>query len=124
MITRTLPTSLRTISPHFQRSINLSYDASNADYIAGYIPTPKGAESLATILENTSEGGRHRAHVLHAPYGSGKSLLALVLNAFASQESACADALDIVQERLDRAYPETARIAQEYRTTGWIAYLL
>ncbi len=34
---------LRVLSPHFQRSINLTYDIGNADYVAGYIPTPNGA---------------------------------------------------------------------------------
>lgn len=63
----TIPTTLRTISPHFQRSINLTYDSRNSDYIAGYIPTPNGAKALATILSNTNDNSSQRAHVLHAP---------------------------------------------------------
>ena len=42
--------AIRGISPHFQRSINLTYDAGNEDYIAGYIPTLKGAAALASIF--------------------------------------------------------------------------
>jgi hypothetical protein len=101
-----ITTPLRTLAPHFQRSINLTYDATNADYVAGYIPTPNGAKALATILDSTSSNTRPRAHVLHAAYGSGKSLLGLVLNVLASREANCRHAISIVQERLARAFPD------------------
>ncbi len=107
--------TFRAISPHFQRSINLSYDASNSDYIAGYIPTTNAAKALAVILKNASENGRQRAHVLHAPYGSGKSLLGLVLRAIVSQERSGTFSLNIIQNRLDRSYPEVAHVIQSYR---------
>jgi hypothetical protein len=113
-----LPTTLRTISSHFQRSINLTYDSSNSEYIAGYIPTPNGAKALGAILNNASEDGRQRSHVLHAPYGSGKSLLGLVLSAVISSKSSCAASLDIVQDRLQRAYSETAQVVRAYRIAG------
>ena len=62
---------IRGIASHFQRSINLTYDTGNEDYIAGYIPTPNGAAALASIFQGTEPQATHRAHVLHAPYGSG-----------------------------------------------------
>ena len=107
-------TTLRTIAPHFQRSINLTYDAGNADYVAGYIPTERGATTLAQILRNTNSDGQERAHVLHAPYGSGKSLLSLVLSAIVSQEPECNAAVTTVIERLKRHYPESTMVVHDY----------
>jgi hypothetical protein len=111
-------TPLREISSHFQRSINLTYDAGNADYVAGYIPTPNGAEALATIFDGTMPASRQRAYVLHAAYGSGKSLLGLVLSAFASHDPNCQDAISIVQERLKRIAPEQAKCIDHYLDRG------
>jgi hypothetical protein len=45
-------TSLKALSPHFQRSINLVYDARDADYVSGYIPTPNGAEVLMYCMQH------------------------------------------------------------------------
>lgn len=100
--------ALRAVAPHFQRSINLTYDAHNADYVAGYIPTPNGAKTLANILENTNPGRTQRAHVIHAAYGSGKSLLGLVLRAFADPDETNNVALNSVVDRLDRVFPVEA----------------
>jgi hypothetical protein len=109
--------SLRAPVPHFQRSINLTYDAGNADYVRGYIPTPKGAETLATLLESTLSDTNQRAHVLHAAYGSGKSLLGVVLNAYASRDPQCQEAIAVVQERLERTFPEQAKRIDAYRNS-------
>src|SRR5260370_36515637 len=109
---------LRAVSPHFQRSINLTYDAGDADYIASYIPTPNGASALANILTNIRADASQRAHVLHAAYGSGKSLLGLVLSALASDDPACSNALAIVQDRLMRTLPEQAKHICTFRNSG------
>lgn len=109
--------TLRTVSPHFQRSINLTYDRGNADYVRGYIPTERGAQALATILYNTTAADRiqDRAHILHAPYGSGKSLLSLVLSAIISGDEDCATAVDVVVDRLQRHYPHSAEAVRTYQ---------
>lgn len=109
---------LRTLSPHFQRSINLTYDAGNADYVAGYIPTPNGAEALSAIFNGTMPNMHQRAHVLHAAYGSGKSLLGLVLSTLANQDVHCHEAISIVLERLMRAYSEQAKSIQDYLSSN------
>lgn len=95
---------LRTISSHFQRSINVTYDMGNEAYIAGYIPTEAGVQALANVLRqvNKSEDtSTQRAHVFYAPYGSGKSLLSLVLGAFGKGRS---DAIETVLDRATRQY--------------------
>jgi hypothetical protein len=110
--------SIKALSPHFQRSINLVYDAGNADYVSSYIPTPNGAEALASVLDGTVPTANQRAHVLHAAYGSGKSLLGIVLSTLASQDIHCQDAISIVQERLARSFPAHAERISRYLNTG------
>jgi hypothetical protein len=110
-------TALRAVASHFQRSINLTYDAHNADYIAGYVPTPNGAKTLAKILENTNQGKTQRAHVLHAPYGSGKSLLGLVLSAFVDPDDTTQAALGIVSRRLVRSFPIEAEQIEAFQAS-------
>ncbi len=97
---------LRKIAAHFQRSINVTYDAGNETYIAGYIPTEAGAIAIANVLRNVEKSLPQRAHVFHAPYGSGKSLLSLVLGA--SAENTSSEALDLVLKRLHHHNPEQA----------------
>jgi hypothetical protein len=107
-------TALRAISPHFQRSINLAYDASDALRVGGYIPTLNGAAALSAILANTGEDKQQRAHVLHAAYGSGKSLLAAVLSALVSADPACRDAIAVVLDRLESRFLELSVPAMAY----------
>ncbi|GHO75235.1 hypothetical protein KSD_30060 [Ktedonobacter sp. SOSP1-85] len=114
MSSSTITTPLKALSPHFQRSINVVYDAGNADYVSGYIPTPNGAEALASILDGTVSTATQRSHILHAAYGSGKSLLGIVLGTFASKDADCHDALSVVQERLMRRFPTQAERINQY----------
>ncbi|VAW43167.1 hypothetical protein MNBD_CHLOROFLEXI01-1658, partial [hydrothermal vent metagenome] len=110
--------TIRGISSHFQRSINLTYDAGNGDYISGYIPTLNGAATLADILQNTEPQATHRAHILHAPYGSGKSLLSLILSAMTDANVADQKALEVVLERLNRHYAEESEVIKQYQQQG------
>jgi hypothetical protein len=110
--------ALRSVSSHFQRSINLEYDIKDSEYVAGYIPTQNGADALATILNNALINAPQRAHLLHAAYGSGKSLLALVLSALASGDSIYDEALSLVKGRLKRTFPEQAKYVHAYSTSN------
>ena len=71
--------TLRRPSPHFQRAINLKYDLGDADYIAGYIPTPNAVQALTALVAATQPKAGQRAHLLHGAYGSGKSYMVAVL---------------------------------------------
>lgn len=106
---------LRRIAVHFQRSINLTYDSGNASYVSGYVPTANGARVLARILRNGMGRRAQKAYVLHGPYGSGKSLLSLVLVAFASSDPIYKSALDLVQDRLERHFPDSGKQVASYR---------
>lgn len=111
-------TPLRGIAPHFQRSINIAYDVEDTDFVASYIPTLNGAKALASILHNTLPNTNQRAHVLHAAYGSGKSLLGVVLNAFVSQDAHYQSAISVVQNRLARTFPEQANHVNDFLDRG------
>ena len=100
--------TLRRPSPHFQRSINLKYDLGDADYIAGYVPTPNAAEALVALLTATRPDAGQRAHLLHGAYGSGKSLFATVLAAILSRDETLHPALAHVLDRLWRDFPDAA----------------
>lgn len=119
MTATTNTAALRAVAPHFQRSINLTYDAGNADYIAGYIPTPRGAEALAAILAATTATQTvQRSHLLHAAYGSGKSLLGLVLSSLVEPDDATTPALNLVLDRMQRTSPEVSQQIETVRTTS------
>lgn len=108
-------TPLRIGAPNFQRSISLTYDAGNADYIASYIPTPNGVRAMTQVVENSGMGKAQRAHVLHAAYGSGKSLLGLVLSAFVNPDDATQPALKLVLERVQWAALTEAERLQAFQ---------
>jgi hypothetical protein len=118
---------LKTITAHFRRSINLAYDAADTDYVKGYIPTLSGTQALASLLAQAIPQERantihqpQRAHVLHAAYGSGKSLLGLVLAALAlhADDQENQHALALVMERIQRHYPEQAETLLHYQKAG------
>jgi hypothetical protein len=110
--------TLRRPSPHFQRSINLKYDLGDADYIAGYVPTPNAAEALVALLTATRPDAGQRAHLLHGAYGSGKSLFATVLAAILCRDEALHAALAPVLDRLRRDFPDAAEAVAVQLTAG------
>lgn len=118
MTSETMTKPLRALSPHFQRSINLVYDTGDTDYVASYIPTINGVKALAAVLDGTHPTAHQRSHAFHAAYGSGKSLLGIVLNAIANQDTRCHEAISIVQERVKSRFPEYAQHFQSYIASG------
>lgn len=75
------PHQLIQFSPRFQRAIHLRYDLRDRDAIERYIPTSSAVAAVKAVLLGAESGGTQRSHVLHAAYGSGKSLLAVTLAA-------------------------------------------
>jgi len=101
--------AIRRPSPHFQRAINLKYDLKDADYIAGYVPTPNATQALSALISATQPEMRQRAHVLHGAYGSGKSLFAATLAAVLSRDETLRLSLTHVLDRLQRSFPVAAQ---------------
>ncbi len=68
-------------SPRFQRAVHLRYDLHDVDTIDRYIPTLNAVTAIDAVLRGVDSGSTQRAHVIHAAYGSGKSLLAVAMAA-------------------------------------------
>lgn len=110
--------AVRRPSPHFQRSINPQYDLGNKEYIAAYIPTPNTCRALTGLLNATRPDASHRATLLYGPYGSGKSLFAVLLAEIFSRPPDVTETLAPVVARLQRFSPETADIVETYVQDG------
>ncbi len=97
------------VSGRFARSANLERDLARPEPLDGYVLTARGrdvVERIATVAASSSAGG---AWSLTGPYGSGKSSLALLLDAaFGGQSKIRDTALQLV----DSASASTADLIQ------------
>jgi len=109
---------LRRPAPHFQRAINLKYDLDNTDVIAAYVPTTASADALTRLLRSLAPDARQRAFLLHAPYGSGKSLLGTILAGILSKDEVLREALTPVVSQLEDIAPETAALVGQHLSDG------
>jgi hypothetical protein len=109
---------LRAPSPHFQRAINLKYDLEDVAYLEAYVPTPNTARAISILVHSTLPGASRRATLLYGPYGSGKSLLAVVLAALFSRDERLQGALAPVVKRLWDADPEVAKLVEDHLRSG------
>lgn len=69
------------VLPRFARSANLERDSAQCGPLDGYIITARATEAVERILEVAATRRSGGAWSLTGPYGSGKSSLALFLNA-------------------------------------------
>ena len=89
-------------SPHFKRSINIKIDQSNQNKLKQYIPSDSHLEALDIILDGIDRGGG--AYVLHGPYGTGKSLLGVILiNLLSGQKN---EGLKDIEKRVKKDFPQ------------------
>lgn len=98
----------------FQRAIHIRYDLGDTDAIRRYIPTLSATSAIESILRGTHLQGTQRAHVLHAAYGSGKSLLGVTLAAFVEKSPELAEELNHWANRIDEVNSETGELAFAY----------
>ncbi|RMH14048.1 MAG: hypothetical protein D6698_13215 [Gammaproteobacteria bacterium] len=110
--------ALRCPAPHFRRAINLRYDLGDTAYIAAYVPTPNTSRAIFGMLESTRSTSARRATLLYGPYGSGKSLLAVVLAALLSRAPVAKEALSTLVARFRNVDPETAVLVEEQLRSG------
>lgn len=83
------------------RSLNIVFDADQPSRVAHFVPTAKSAKLMAELLRSDRSG----AHIVVAPYGSGKSLAAtFFLQAVENVESAAPVLREIGRrfQRVDR----------------------
>ncbi|MEX2373979.1 MAG: hypothetical protein WD942_00110 [Dehalococcoidia bacterium] len=105
----TIPTHVRG---RFVRSVRL--DASQADSLEGYLPTARALDVVRRVVRGMSERGGTRAFSITGPYGSGKSSLAVFLDALCGPQKGQAyrEALDLLAEH-DAETAESLPIARQ-----------
>lgn len=95
----------------FVSSINIKFDIGKDEFVDRYLPTPSHAEPLIGIskglLNNSS-----KAHIIVGPYGSGKSLLGMLL-ANISVKGVSTHALEHLSDRFDKVVPEIANVLND-----------
>ena len=76
------------INQYYTRSINLQRDADSEATVATYIPTARSLYTLRHIASTFDAEHTPRAYALTGPYGSGKSLFAIVFSHLLSHPNA------------------------------------
>lgn len=69
------------VSGRFARSANLERDLARPEPLEGYVLTARGLDVIERIATAAAQGSAGGAWSLTGPYGSGKSSLALLLDA-------------------------------------------
>src|SRR5947209_4284705 len=69
----------------FARSVNVERDA-DSETVAGYLPTARALDVIERVAAGMIDASAGRAISITGPYGSGKSSLALFLDALFSGE--------------------------------------
>src|SRR5258706_8827913 len=106
--------SLINPSPRFQRAVHLRYDLRDVDTVDRYVPTISAVNAIEAILRGTDPNATQRAHVLHAAYGSGKSLLAVALAALLENQKESADPVDRLVKRIRDVNTDVGKLADTY----------
>ncbi|GIK64258.1 MAG: hypothetical protein BroJett018_20520 [Chloroflexota bacterium] len=101
-------------SPRFQRAIHLRYDLGDPHAVERYIVTPSAVDAIASISQNTQPDRTQRAHLLYAAYGSGKSLLAVVLAALLEKNPRISNILHGFAEKVEAVDARASNLLMEY----------
>ena len=75
----------------FKPSINIKYDFCANNLLDYYIPTPTHIEAINSIAQSVLKSKNTNNHIIIGAYGTGKSLLGLLIanlisNTFSSKE--------------------------------------
>lgn len=95
-----------SVRGRFSRSTRLDRDAGKAAQLTGYLPTGRSLEVIRRLVKAMSKPEGTRAFSITGPYGSGKSSLAVFLDALLAHEDDAAHQAAI--ELLKEYDPETA----------------
>ena len=88
------------VSSYFQRAVHLRYDLENSEALDRYVPTQSAVEAIGGILKGIQISATQRSYVLHAAYGSGKSLFAVALAALLSQNPQLSQVIQRLEKRI------------------------
>lgn len=92
----------RGMDAEFLRSINVRLDAAYPDRISHFRPTAKGLQFVKSLFGD----GAEKAHLVVAPYGSGKSLAATFLLQLVENRPEARKALGEIGKRLSLVSPD------------------
>ncbi len=107
-----------SVSGRFARSANLERDAGHAELLDGYIVTARALDVVERIAGSAAEKPSGGAWSLTGPYGSGKSSLALLLDAaFSSSGETRENAWQLIDDASPAA-GALVRKAHERHGTG------
>lgn len=106
-------------SPKFQRAVNLRFALHDADLVERYIPTFNATTAIDAVIRGIDRHGTQRAHVIHAAYGSGKSLLAVALAALLENTQEMMQENTALVQRISDVDPEIGKRVHQhlYSTT-------
>ena len=108
-----------SVIARFARSANLERDADQPEPLQGYVVTARALEVVERITTAAVAGSSGGAWSLTGPYGSGKSSLALLLDAALGPASTIRE---IAWKLIDEASPAVGdlvrRVHQRHRTQG------
>lgn len=108
-----------TVAGRFARSANLERDAGRAEPLDGYVVTARALDAVDRIASVAAEGPAGGAWSITGPYGSGKSSLALLLNAAFGPPCGTRE---IAWNLIDQVSPEVGervrQAHQRHRTRG------
>ena len=106
-----------TVQPRFARSANVERDADRPEPLDGYVVTNRALDVVERIIA-AGLSGRGGAWSITGPYGSGKSSLALLLDAALGPSSPARDrACRLLNEASPRV-AETVKLVHQRHATG------
>lgn len=107
---QTLLSARVEVHTHFSRSANLERD--HGQPISDYLPTARARDVLLRVIAGIDDAAAGRALSITGAYGTGKSSLALFLDALLGPASLAQDSADEVLSAIDPALHEAAVAAR------------
>ena len=105
-----------SVRARFARSANLERDLARGEPLDGYVVTARALDVVERIAETAATGTAGGAWSLTGPYGSGKSSLALLIDAAFGDDSAIRQ---VALRLIDESSPEVgAQIRSSHRRHG------
>ena len=96
-----------SVRARFARSASLERDIARLEPLDGYVVTARALDVVERIAEATANGAAGGAWSLTGPYGSGKSSLALLIDAALGDDS---DTRALALRLIDEASPEVGEL--------------
>ena len=99
-----------TVVDRFARSISLDRDYDKREPLSGYIVTNRALNVVEQVAETAVSGRAGGAWSLTGPYGSGKSSLAILIDAAFGQSS---KTRDLAWQLIDEASPQAGKLIRQ-----------